>query len=362
MIAHQTLYQYDTKRKVRVWYVQQNENQYQTVAGLKDGKLVESGWTICSPKNVGKKNESTAVEQCSLEVEALYKKKRKQGWNEILQEDAAYFEPMLASKFEGEVSFPLFSQPKLDGIRCVATKDGLFSRAGERFVSCPHIETSLWDVFLKNPSLVIDGELYNHDLKHDFNQITSIIKRNKNLTADDLNRSAKMIKLYTYDCYHDNTEPFSTRLERLHKLVSGLPSIEIVQTFAVEDEDHIHRLFDMYRNDGYEGQMLRYDRPYEVGKRSKSLMKHKSFMDGEYIVVEIVEGKGNWGGKAKSVVMRDDKGNKFSAGMKGNEEYLAQVLIDKHKYVGTLAKIKYQNLTPKGVPRMGIVHELDRQF
>ena len=46
--------------------------------------------------------------------------------------------PMLAHKFdEARIDFKDFTymQPKLDGVRCLFTKDGAFSRAGKQFMN-----------------------------------------------------------------------------------------------------------------------------------------------------------------------------------------------------------------------------------
>ena len=44
--------------------------------------------------------------------------------------------PMLAHKFDikrVDYSKPVYIQPKLDGVRCVFTKQGAFSRTGKQF-------------------------------------------------------------------------------------------------------------------------------------------------------------------------------------------------------------------------------------
>ena len=45
-----------------------------------------------------------------------------------------HFKPMLAHKYDEkrvDWSKPVWMQPKLDGVRCVFTKDGAFSRTGK---------------------------------------------------------------------------------------------------------------------------------------------------------------------------------------------------------------------------------------
>ena len=51
--------------------------------------------------------------------------------------------PMLAHKVgKKDIDFydKVFLQPKLDGVRCVFTKDGAFSRTGKQFKNVAHLE------------------------------------------------------------------------------------------------------------------------------------------------------------------------------------------------------------------------------
>ena len=107
--------------------------------------------------------------------------------------------------------------------------------------------------------------------------------------------------------------------------------------------------YSRYLERGYEGQMVRLDKPYE-GKRSKFLMKRKEFHDEEYEFVAFEEGKGNWGGLPKSVVARASNGREFGAGIKGTREHCASLIGTSPATV----TVRSPNLTPDGVPRFGI--------
>ncbi|MCK4501332.1 hypothetical protein KAU11_12600, partial [Candidatus Babeliales bacterium] len=52
----------------------------------------------------------------------------------------------------------VYSQPKLDGVRCIASKDGLHTRGGKSIVTCLHIEEQLQPFFEKFPDEILDGE------------------------------------------------------------------------------------------------------------------------------------------------------------------------------------------------------------
>ena len=130
-------------------------------------------------KNVGRANETSIAEQVVAEVEAKYIEKQYQGKyhanKKHTSKGAQYIECMLADKYDAKkhVNFPYYSQPKLDGVRCLVSKDGMQSRNGKPIISAPHIREALEQFFQEFPDVVLDGELYNHDLKNDFEKIIS---------------------------------------------------------------------------------------------------------------------------------------------------------------------------------------------
>ena len=68
--------------------------------------------------------------------------------------------PMLAHKLnESKIDWdkPVYMQPKLDGVRCLFTKDGAFSRTGKQVMNVQHIEKMLNHFFKKYPEMVLDG-------------------------------------------------------------------------------------------------------------------------------------------------------------------------------------------------------------
>ena len=87
---------------------------------------------------------------------------------------------MLAHKYNPDkADYPAYIQPKLDGVRCLFTAKGAISRANNQFMNVDHIEQALKPFFAKNPTAILDGELYNHGLKDDFEKIISLVKKKK---------------------------------------------------------------------------------------------------------------------------------------------------------------------------------------
>jgi DNA ligase-1 len=317
-------------------------------------------------KNTGKLNETTDKEQAMKEAVAKRTKKLESGYFEDIKHinKTQYFEPMLASKWEDskdKITYPIFSQPKLDGIRCIVTKDGMFSRNGKAIISAPHIRESLNEVFEVYPELILDGELYADKFANDFNKIVSLVKKTKPTDAD-LKESKKNIQYWIYDL-PDNGIQFGDRCDRLHDLFENYNAfnkhcVEVETTLCMSEED-VMDLYEEYVEQGFEGQMLRLNKAYE-NKRSKSLMKHKSFVDEEYTILDIVEGEGNRTGTAGYMVFETENGDRFKSNVKGTWEETAEMLKNKKKLIGKDATIKYFNLTPAGIPRFPYVINIDR--
>lgn len=359
------LYEYDNSDRLRVWWMERLENSYRTVSGLRDGEKVISGWKKAKPKNIGKVNATNGEQQAEAEIASTYQKKIDRGASKEIPDVnsvSKYFEPMLAAKYEKFESV-CYSQAKLDGVRCIVKKDGMWSRNGKPIISSPHIFEELKFVFDTYPDVVFDGELYNHDLKADFDKIISLVKKTKP-TPIDIMEAADLVEYHIYDCKLPNDiYTFSQRQNTLDLLFSRtdvkFDKCKLLKTTKVYSQEELDTLYGEYLTDGYEGQMVRNDTPYEH-KRTKNLLKRKEFLDQEFPIVDILEGQGNWAGYAKVTVIRLDDGRTCESGMRGNQEYLKKVLAEKDKYIGTLAKVRFQNFTPDGKLRFPVVVELDR--
>lgn len=358
MKTFETLYKKDSKGKVREWRMEVQGDAYRTVAGLADGQQVTSEWKIAHPKNIGKANGTTGEEQAIAEVEALYKKRLEREYHLSVNDinTARFFKPMLATSWEKRVSkikFPIWFQPKLDGIRCITNKDGMFSREGKKFVSVPHIEESLKSFFAQYPDAVLDGELYNHDLKDDFNEIVSIVKKTKP-TAEDLAKSKEIAQYHVYD-FPSVDSTFLDRYDALDLVQCDY----VMKVYTVECKIAFDA--DLAYNEalaaGYEGGIYRFDEEYQQ-KRSNFLIKRKEFEDAEFKILRIEEGQGNWAGYAKRVVFQNDDGREVGSGLKGNRELCRKVLLEADQYIGGEVTVQFFTRTPDGVPRFPIAKAL----
>jgi DNA ligase-1 len=358
-----TIYKKTKTGATQEWTIEVDGNKYRTHSGQVGGAITTNEWTVVYGKNVGKANGTTDSEQALKEAEAKRTKKLESGYFEDVNNinEQQYFEPMLAAKWEDykdKIQYPIYSQPKLDGIRCIVTKDGMFSRNGKPIVSAPHIRKALDKLFKHEPHLILDGELYADKFANDFNKIVSLVKRTKP-TAEDLMDSEKQIEYHVYDVPSVD-ETFTGRWRELDELALDFPKcVKKVETHIITEEFYITDWYENYIERGYEGQMLRLDSKYE-NKRSKSLLKHKTFVDEEYTILDICEGEGNRTGTAGYMVFETAEGKPFKSNVKGTWEETAEMLKSKKKLIGKQATIKYFNLTPDGIPRFPFVINIDR--
>jgi len=355
-----TLYARTNTGAVQQWVIETQNSSYRTTFGQVDGKLQTTNWTKCYETNSGRSNQRTADQQAEFEAKALWKKKKESGYFENINDvdKPTFIEPMLAKNYEDykdSIQFPVFSQPKLDGIRCIVTKDGMFTRNGKRIESCPHIFKELQQVFVEDQTLIFDGELYNHDLKHDFNKITSLVKKTKP-TIDDIKESSQLVQYWIYDIVNA-TKTFKERCDWVKHNILGKYdfSLKVVPTALPATQQELDDLYAAYTEHGFEGQMIRLNTKYE-NKRSKNLLKRKDFQDKEYTILDIIEGEGNKAGMAGAMVFKSESSIMFNSNIKGSREYLKELLNNKKTLIGKQATVKYFNLTPENqVPRFPYV-------
>ena len=353
-----TLYSRSVNGKINTFTIHIEGNKYYTVTGFSDGVKTQSLPTVCNAKTY-----CTAEEQAIKEATAIHRKKMESGSFENISDidNETFFEPMLAHDFNKEkhkIKYPLYSQPKLDGIRCLVKRDGMWSRTGKPIISAPHIFEALKPLFEINPNLIFDGELYADKFATDFNAICSLVKKTKP-TPQDLEDSYKAIEYHIYDL-PSCSGVFSNRYELLLELI--LPKCcKLVETRIANNETELMTYYENYVVNNYEGQMVRTDGPYE-NKRSKSLLKHKSFIDEEYTILDIEEGIGNKSGMVGAFVFENVNGKRFKASPKFNWEECTKMWNTRHQLIGKSATVKYFNLTPDHIPRFGYVIQVDRWY
>ncbi len=364
------LYSRDTKGNIRVWFIEQDNEKFRTYSGIENGKLVVSEWTVAEGKNIGKNNKTTPTEQATKEILALIKKQSESGYFDDVGDvdNFQYFQPMLAHKwkdYENEVDWTkgVYISPKLDGTRCIFTNRGCFSRNGKSFVSFPHIGRELKPLFDKNPSLILDGEIYAHKLKNDFEKLMSLARKTKP-TSQDLVESENNLQYWIFDCPSINGT-YHERYSELKKLILNNYKdnkwIRLCIHTLIKNPSEIESKLQEWIQFGFEGLMCNsYDGKYEQ-KRSKNLLKYKLFQDIEVKVVNIVEGVGNRSGMMGYATLQMDNGKTFDSNARGNEDKYKEILRNKEDYIGKSVTVRYQNLTNDGLPRFPVIVDWKRE-
>jgi len=341
-------------------------------SGVVDGAITVSKPTYCKAKNVGRSNATTAEQQAEVDAKRRWDSRVEHGAVtdiEIAKNgvELPFFKPMLANGYTPEkMEFPMWSQPKLDGIRCLLRMENgelvARSRNGKIIDCVEHVKVACEKLFKQFPNVVLDGELYNHLYKDNFNKITSLVRKQrptdpnkiKQFEETALVEAKERIQYWVYDVILDDPHTFKNRMRAVYTMLrtyTNDPSLVWVPTTTINDKESLNALYEQYLADGYEGQILRKDALYE-SKRTHSLLKRKEFQDSEYLVVGMQEGDGNRTGTAKNLICKCEKtGKQFSSNIKASWERLTEMLENRDQIIGKMATIQYFNLTPDGIPR-----------
>ena len=265
------------------------------------------------------------------------------------------YKPMLAYPVSSkpiDYNDKVFIQPKLDGVRCLIQKNPsheikAYSRTGKEWKNIQHILDELKPFFMKWPNIVLDGELYNHDLRNDFEQIISLVRRQKPDDIDML-ESHDMVQFHCYDII-DTKISFKTRDEFIKDYVPKSYCVKHVLTMPVPNPGALHYVHGSNIESGYEGSIVRLNTAYEC-KRSHSLRKFKEFHDAEAQIVGYEPGKGKREGTLGKFYMIDPFGVKFGCPPGKGYTYkdMADILDNIGDYIGKNATFTYFERTKAG--------------
>lgn len=368
LVTTPTLFKRTTTGKIQCWFLEISGPKYRTHSGQLFGKTVISEWTTAKPKNEGRSNATTAEQQAVAEVWAAFEKKLRDGYadTKISASASTDFFPMLAptKSYDSDAARKknvlaamakhgrVWIQPKLDGVRCLAYKDVLLSRKRREFVATPHIQIALEPFFADFPDIILDGEFYQHALNDDFNKIISLCRPTKP-SPEELDESADLVEYWVFDLFEASRADvdYSNRFEILSLLETtyGSSSVKLVPTHECTSESELDHYYAEFLEQGFEGAMIRTPGPYEPGKRSKHLTKRKEMEDNEYALLDVCEGEGNRSEQAGYVIIKLRDGRTQKAGIKGDQAFRVELLMNKAKYIGHPATIQhFAQLTPDG--------------
>jgi len=381
-----TLYDKDAKGKIRMWSVKVENRKglgaIITSHGIVGGKIQENTRIVEKGKNLGKKNETTPLQQAINEAQSDWTKKHDTNGmtekmpakseesdgdsvksaksatkpsakaNAMAAEEAGRIPgPMLAHDFNKrgkDIKFPCYAQRKLDGVRCLAIQGkGLYSRNGKAFPHLNHIRTEINSLA---KGTILDGELYSDSLT--FQEIVGLVKK-ETLKPEDVKKMDR-IYLCVYDTITDGTnEERNKFLENLFK-TNKFTALRLLPTETANSLEDVKRLHAKYVAEGYEGLILRNKAGlYKVGNRSADLQKYKEFMDDEYKIVGFKEGDGLEKG-CVIWICETKTHQQFSVRPRGTHEERAEMFKKAQKMVGKKLTVRFQELTDDGIPRFPV--------
>ena len=273
-----------------------------------------------------------------------------------LKKTTTTFNVMLAHPY-GKREFDRDSliQPKLDGIRCYITKDGAFSRNHKEFKTVEHIKKALKPLFKEEPQLILDGELYNHQFKDNFNKIISLVRKQKP-TAQETDEAKRCIQFHWYDyCnFNQKNEEVSADFRLRNMIIKDAISHYLDERYIMEVPTHDVSIIESaklwhkdFLEQGYEGSILRLNKPYEQ-KRSYNLQKFKDFQDAEATITGWVEGQGKRTGTIGKFLARDAHGNEFGMPVMDDYKIMEKMYDIADWYIGKIATFTYFQRTPAG--------------
>lgn len=347
-----TLYKRTSSGKVQQWTVTVDGGTYFTEAGQTDGKLTKSKPTECKGKNLTKSNATTPETQALADAQSKWQKKVDEGYaediNNIDSVREERIEPMLAKEW-GEtlgtkhaVKYPVVSQSKLDGVRCIVTREEMMSRKWKPILACPHIREVLIPLFDANPDLIaLDGELYNHKFHDEFHEIISLVRKSKP-EPEDLALSKQLIEYHVYDVILKDSKSNATRDFWLGQNIKGkFPGVEVVESALIGSLEDLDAEYERLMELGYEGQMVRNAASHYEHKRSFNLLKRKEFVDAEFEIVGWEECVGNRADTFSFQCKWGDDGAYFVAPLNGTVPYLKSLWDQRDSFIGQFCTVKY---------------------
>jgi DNA ligase 1 len=364
-----TLYKKTSTGAIQFWTIEAKGNEIITTYGQvgTDSPQVTTD-VIKEGKNAGRANATSTEEQAASEAKSSWTKKLKKGYVDSIaaaeagERDAIIeggIDPMLAHKYSTngvltkdakKIKFPALGQPKMDGIRCIATKINgvttLWTRTRKPIKSVPHIVAAI--NALPVSDITLDGELYNHDYRQDFDTIIELVR------PDEPVEGHEVVQFWCYDV----VVPDKTNLERdemRRKLIpAGVSTLTLVETYVIQDVAGVEAFKIQMLELGFEGAMMRNAEGLYANKRSYDLQKCKDMVDEEFEIVDFEEGNGRLMGHVGAFwcVMKD--GERFKAKPKGKTENLRKFFLDHSLWKGKLLTVQYQGYTPDGKPRFPV--------
>ncbi len=346
--------------------------EYYTISGYQQMKMTRSTSTVVHVgKNLGKSNETNVLTQAYNECRSRYNKKIKSGYTTNIsqqhkkREDGEFPYPMnlkIWDDFKDKLKYPLYVQPKLDGLRMIAMLDSqgivrLKTRTLEDVPGFDHLRQELTKLYKRgDKTLILDGELYSHGMN--LQDISGIVRAE---TGRDDEKDKLQYWMFDAFSLKRPMEPFEDRIQHLSQFIDEDKSRVMVlnETIKIDSEEESTKYYKKVIKNGYEGIVYKsmgkpYAYSFHKAKRSQWYLKRKQFFDDEFEIVNFTHGKGK-DKDAVIFVFKTKKGEEFNSVPNGTYEYKKDLyqrcLKDFSQFHGQFATIRYEKLSTKGIPQ-----------
>ena len=359
------LFGFEKGGDIKSWCIAVLEDNSGVFISIKHGKLGGKLTEKIEYIKEGKQGRSL-IQQAISQAEARVKKNIDKGYRENKDELGSLDTlAMLAADYRKQghrIEYPCYGSVKYDGVRALAKKRNgvvsLESRTSQPY-DVPHL-TKILDIHMQDGD-IWDGEIYVHG--YELQDIVSAVKRTdpekeiakakRAYDKDDSEQNEaavieailvgelrQKLQFHIFDVVSD--KPFSERVEDLDELC-GIPvvspCIQITEYGYIGSEEAMKEHHKWAVSNGYEGSMLRnFSGLYESGKRSASLQKYKSYLDSEFIILDVVPDKQ---GNGVFICQNDLNNLTFQVVMGSMAERLS-ALDSKEEFKGKHLTVQYQ--------------------
>jgi DNA ligase-1 len=217
--------------------------------------------------------------------------------NKAIPDHIPEFSVALADKYDPNIvdwKDGWYVSRKIDGARCIGIVDSngnttFYSRTGKEFDTLSVVSDGIKGLGVN--SVVFDGELclVDDDGNEDFQGIMKQLKKKDHTIP---NPSYKIFDMISHDEFYskkgESNKTYTHRLNNLKKVMENntCPCLSVLEQNKITDDDHFQEWISLSNKSGWEGLILRADEPYK-GKRSKDMLKWKTFNDAEYVVRDV---------------------------------------------------------------------------
>jgi len=320
-------------------------NDLIALEGQSISKITKSALVTIVGKNIGRSNETTPEQQAIFEINSTFKTQKDKGYFELGESPVKdNVLPMLAYPLGDKIhtiEFPLTVQPKFDGVRCLTDGNKMWSRRGKDFDN--KIVAHL--IGVKCGDYIVDGELILPE-GYPLQDTVSACKKLRELSSQLLYR------IYDVVC---EDKCYTERYEICRKIVNDTnnPQVVLAPAHTIEGHDEIYPLHEKFVKEGWEGTMIRlHGHGYKVGQRTNQLLKLKDFLEEEFKVVNVIDGKGKFE-KAAIFLCETNEGKIFETSPVGTMEYRKELYANRENVIGTYWTVRFQAYTKDKIPQFG---------